>query len=347
MKIIITGGAGFIGTNAADFYLSRKADVLVFDNFSRQGTEDNLTWLTSRGGNLTVIRGDVRSARDCGKLGSFLPHADAVLHLAAQVAVTTSVKNPREDFEVNALGTLNLLETMRAAESRAKFIYASTNKVYGSMPGTRTVRKGSRYVYSNLPYGVDERQPLDFHSPYGCSKGAADQYVHDYGRIYGLDTVVFRQSCIYGPHQSGNEDQGWVAWFMIALRTGAPITVFGDGRQVRDLLHVDDLVRAYDMAIRAGDKTRGRVYNIGGGRDNTVSVWAEFGPMLEGLSKRRIPVSYRDWRAGDQKVFIADIRTAGKEFGWKPKVAVSEGIPMLYRWLSGAERPAEGSPRGG
>lgn len=334
MKIVITGGAGFIGSNAAQYYLSTGADVVIFDNLSRANTPKNLSWLKTLGGNLTYIKGDVRSLRDTAKLISFFENADAVLHLAAQVAVTTSVTNPREDFEINALGTFNVLEAMRTSGSKAKFIYSSTNKVYGGMDDVKVVEKATRYDYADLPFGASEDRLVDFHSPYGCSKGAADQYVHDYGRIYGLDTVVMRQSCIYGPRQFGVEDQGWVAWFIIATVLGKPLSIYGDGKQVRDLLYVSDLVRAYDMAIAAHEKTRGGIYNIGGGSNNTLSVWNEFGPMLKQLSGKDIPVDFSDWRPGDQKIFVADIRKAHDAFGWEPKISVRDGISSLYSWVT-------------
>lgn len=334
MKIVVTGGAGFIGSNAAHYFLQKKAEVVVFDNLSRAHTDKNLSWLTSHGGNLTFIHGDMRSGEALGKLMPFLKKADAVLHLAGQVAVTTSITNPREDFEINALGTLNLLEAMRAAKSRAKLIYSSTNKVYGSMDDVKVIAKPTRYAYADLPYGVDESRTLDFHSPYGCSKGSADQYVHDYGRIYGLDTVVMRQSCIYGPRQFGIEDQGWVAWFLIAIISGKPLTIYGDGKQVRDLLYIDDLVHAYDMAIAAGKKTRGGIYNIGGGPENTMSVWHEFAPIVRALHGKITPVARKGWRAGDQKVFIADIRRAKREFGWEPTTSVTDGVQQLYDWIA-------------
>lgn len=333
MRVVITGGAGFIGSNAAAYYLQKKADVTVFDNLSRKNTDKNLAWLKSLGGKFTFIRGDLRRTADVSQLIGFLGNADLVLHLAAQVAVTTSVLNPREDFEINALGTFNLLEAMRAATSAAKIIYASTNKVYGGMEDVAVTEKRTRYAYANLPLGAGEDRLLDFHSPYGCSKGAADQYVHDYGRIYGLDTVVMRQSCIYGPRQFGVEDQGWVAWFIIATVLGKKLAIYGDGKQVRDLLYVDDLIRAYDMAYKAGGITRGGIYNIGGGASNTLSVWAEFGPLLEKLFKKKIPITFEDWRPGDQKIFVADIRKAKQEFGWEPRVPVTEGITRLYDWI--------------
>lgn len=334
MRIVVTGGAGFIGSNAAEYYLSKKDDVVIFDDLSRKNTDKNLAWLKSLGGNFTFIRGDVRNLTDVGKLIPFFQKADAILHLAAQVAVTTSVVDPRTDFEINAYGTFNVLEAMRVSKSKAKFIYSSTNKVYGGMDEVEVIEKNNRYAYAALPFGASETLPLDFHSPYGCSKGAADQYVHDYGRIYDLDTVVMRQSCIYGPRQFGVEDQGWVAWFIIATALGKKLFIYGDGKQVRDLLYVDDLVRAYDMAIRAGKKTRGGIYNIGGGSENTLSVWTEFGPLLEKLFKKKLPVTFEDWRPGDQKIFVADIRRAKKEFDWEPNVSVSDGVAKLHAWVT-------------
>ena len=333
MRIVITGGAGFIGSNAVAYYLAKKADVVVFDNLSRKNTDKNLAWLKSLGGKFTFIKGDLRKTADVSKLIGFLESADMVLHLAAQVAVTTSVLNPREDFEINAMGTFNLLEAMRAAKSKAKLIYASTNKVYGGMDDVRVVEKETRYEYADLPLGASEERMLDFHSPYGCSKGTADQYVHDYSRIYGLDTVVMRQSCIYGPRQFGVEDQGWVAWFIIATALGKELSIYGDGKQVRDLLYVDDLIAAYDMAYEAGEKTRGGIYNIGGGPANTLSVWCEFGPLLEKLFGRKIPVTFDEWRPGDQKIFVADIRKAKRVFGWEPKMTVFDGITKLHQWV--------------
>jgi len=335
MKIVITGGSGFIGSNAASYYLEKNANVIIFDNLSRPNTAKNLLWLKTLGGDLTFIRGDVRKTGDIAKLAPFIAKADVILHLAGQVAVTTSVVNPREDFEINALGTLNILESMRITKSKAKLIYSSTNKVYGGMDTIEVIERKTRYEYKKMPFGVNESQPLDFHSPYGCSKGVADQYVHDYGRMYDLDTVVMRQSCIYGPRQFGVEDQGWVAWFIIACIMGKSLTIYGDGKQVRDLLFVDDLIAAYDMAIRAKDITRGGIYNIGGGKDNTISIWQEYCPILESISGKIGRVIFKKWRPGDQKIFISDIRKAKNEFGWEPTVDKQTGIQRLYTWVSG------------
>lgn len=334
MNVFITGGAGFIGSNAAAYYLTRGHTVTIFDNLSRKGASKNLEWLKTLGGKLFVTIGDIRNGKDLDGVRTSIASADLLLHLAAQVAVTTSVTNPREDFDINAHGTFNVLEAARASKTKAKFIYSSTNKVYGGMEDVEVVKEATRYAYKNLPFGVGEDRRLDFHSPYGCSKGAADQYIHDYGRIYGLDTVVMRQSCIYGPRQFGVEDQGWVAWFIIAQTIGIPLSIYGDGKQVRDLLFVDDLIGAFDKAYQAGEKTRGSVYNIGGGPDNVMSVWSEFGPMLKGLFGRRIAPSFHPWRQGDQKVFISDIRKAQNDFGWAPTIGVKNGIARLYQWVT-------------
>ena len=332
MKIFVTGGAGFIGCNSADYFLQQGHEVVVFDNLSRKGGPANLEWLQARHGErLQVVSGDIR---DYGSLAASIEGADAVLHLASQVAVTTSVQNPREDFEINALGTFNVLEAVRQQCPDAAVLYASTNKVYGGMEGARVMLANGRYQYSEYPFGIPETYPLDFHSPYGCSKGAGDQYMLDYARIYGLKTMVFRQSCIYGERQFGIEDQGWVAHFVIATITGRPITIYGDGRQVRDLLHVQDLVRAYELGIQQIDAWQGAVFNVGGGPENTLSIWTEFGSLLTSLAGREIVVRWADWRPGDQRVFVADIRKIENELGWRPTVSPKQGIYKLYEWVS-------------
>ncbi len=343
---LITGGAGFIGANYAARLLARGERVTVYDNFSRRGADVNVQWLEDRAprGALRVVRGDVR---DAALLTAVTRDADVVVHLAAQVAVTTSVRDPRLDFEVNALGTFNVLEAARLAPKPPIVLYASTNKVYGGMEDVPVVEEATRYRYANLPHGVPETQPLDFHSPYGCSKGAGDQYVRDYARIYGLRTVVFRQSCIYGPRQWGIEDQGWVAWFVIAALTGRPITIYGDGKQVRDVLYIDDLLDAYDAAVDRIDAVAGQVYNIGGGPDHALSIWAEFGPLLERLLGRPIPVDYGPWRPGDQRVYISDIRKAQRELGWTPQVGVEEGVQRLVDWVRAALDKEGAYGRGG
>ncbi|MBN1953530.1 MAG: SDR family NAD(P)-dependent oxidoreductase [Anaerolineae bacterium] len=329
---LITGGAGFIGANYVHRLLARGETVTVYDDLSRQGAAANVAWLQEQHGR-DAFRLRVADVRDPQALADAMQGADVVAHLAAQVAVTTSVSDPRTDFEINALGTFNVLEAARQMEQKPIVLYASTNKVYGGMEETVVVEEATRYRYRDLPQGVPETQPLDFHSPYGCSKGTGDQYARDYARIYDLPTVVFRQSCIYGPRQMGVEDQGWAAWFVIAAVTGKPITIYGDGKQVRDMLYVDDLLDLYDRAVEHIDAAAGQVYNGGGGPAHTMSVWAEFAPLLEQALGRSVPVAYGDWRPGDQKVYVSNIRKAQRELGWQPRVGVAEGIGRLVDWV--------------
>jgi CDP-paratose 2-epimerase len=330
---LVTGGAGFIGSNYVHRLLERGEHVTVFDNLSRAGAPRNLKWLTETHGEKSfhLVEGDVRNAP---LLADTAKAADVIVHLAAQVAVTTSVVDPRDDFEINAQGTFNVVEAARLSERNPILLYASTNKVYGGMDDVEVVEDASRWRYKDLPFGAPETQPLDFHSPYGCSKGTGDQYVRDYHRIYGTRSVVLRQSCIYGPRQFGVEDQGWVAWFIIAAVTGRPFSIYGDGKQVRDLLHVYDLLDAYDAAVEKIDVVQGDVFNLGGGPENTLAVWTEFGPLLEKLLGKPLPVTHGDWRPGDQKVFVADIRKAEKVLGWKPKFSVEKGVQQLFEWVS-------------
>lgn len=331
-RYLVTGGAGFIGTNYVSRLLERGDDVIVYDNLSRTGTARNVQWLKDTYGenSFKLAEEDVRNA---SLLTAYASNVDVIVHLASQVAVTTSVTHPRRDFEINAGGTFNVLEAARLSDRNPAVIYSSTNKVYGEMEELEVKEGETSYHYQDLPHGVPETQPLDFHSPYGCSKGTGDQYVRDYHRMYGVPTVVFRQSCIYGPHQFGIEDQGWVAWFVIAAVTGRPITIYGDGKQVRDVLYVDDLLDAYDAALEHMDVAAGQIYNIGGGPDKTLSVWKEFGPILEDVLEKEIPVSWEEWRPGDQRVFIADIRKAGKDLAWEPGVGPREGIERLIEWV--------------
>ena len=332
MRILITGGAGFIGCNLAEACIRAGHQVTIFDDLSRRGSQANLDWLRAAfGDGFRFVKGDIR---DYPAILAAASGQEAIYHLAAQTAVTTSVTDPRPDFEINALGTFNVLEAARHAGHDPIFIYSSTNKVYGGMEDAPATELATRYVLEDYPDGVAKTRPLDFHSPYGCSKGSADQYVHDYARIYGLRSVVFRQSCIYGQRQMGVEDQGWVAWFVIAAVHGKPITIYGNGKQVRDLLHVDDLVRAFQMATEQIDVTKGQVYNLGGGPANTLSIWAEFGPLLTELTGREVvPAAWRDWRPGDQPVFVADVNKARREFGWAPQVSVRDGIARLVEWV--------------
>ncbi|MBI5134441.1 MAG: GDP-mannose 4,6-dehydratase [Candidatus Taylorbacteria bacterium] len=328
-KYLLIGGAGFIGINFADALLSRGDEVTVFDNFSRKGTEININWLKSaykRG--LVVVRGDIRS--DFEILKKLAEEHDVIHHLAAQVAVTTSTANPREDFEINALGTFNVLEAVRLSKRKPMLIYASTNKVYGGMDEVKIAEKKDKYDYKDIE-GISEKQPLDFHSPYGCSKGAGDQYVRDYSRIYGLKTVVMRQSCIYGPHQFGVEDQGWVAWFIIATILGKDITIYGNGKQVRDVLHVRDLFELWDIAEKNATRSSGKAYNVGGGPKESTSLLA-FLAYLEKISGNKIPLKFSDWRPGDQPVYISDISKVKKDLGWKPATKKEKGFTELYEW---------------
>jgi CDP-paratose 2-epimerase len=332
MRVFITGGAGFIGSNYADRRLSAGDEVIVFDNLSRPRTELNLEWLRSRhDAGFTFVQGDVR---DYEAVVESLKGVDAVIHLAAQVAVTTSIADPREDFEINALGTLNILEGTRHACPDAAILFASTNKVYGGLEDVNAQEQATRYELPHLPAGVSESQPLDFHSPYGCSKGTADQYVRDYSRVYGMRTVVLRQSCIYGTRQFGVEDQGWVAHFCISAAMGRPITIYGDGKQVRDVLWIDDLLDAYDLALSHMDGASGQIFNVGGGPANTMSIWAEFESLLRPFTSAPIAVQYREARVGDQKVYISNIDKARRELGWEPRVSVGEGVRRLWGWVN-------------
>jgi CDP-paratose 2-epimerase len=328
----VIGGAGFIGSNLVARLLSRDERVTVFDNLSRHGVDMNLQQLRTlyRGSRLTLCQGDIRDAQ---AVWTIAKDADVIYHLAAQTAVTTSVENPREDFEVNAAGTFNVLEAARRSARNPVFIYASTNKVYGGMDDIGVVEEETRYAYRDRPFGIDETTPLDFHSPYGCSKGTGDQYTRDYARIYGLRSVVARQSCIFGPRQFGTEDQGWLAWFFIASATGKPLTVYGDGKQVRDLLYVDDLLDFYDLAVENIDRIKGRVYNVGGGPQNSMSVWHELKPHVDRLFQKQAWVDYAPWRPGDQRIYVSDIRRAAADLGWQPKTDLREGLEKLYDWV--------------
>ena len=330
MRILVTGGAGFIGSNACARFSGAGHEVLSLDNLSRVGSERNATWVreTHAVANENV---DVRDAAAVEALvARFAP--EVVIHCAGQVAVTTSVVDPRRDFEENSLGTFNVLEAVRCKAPRAIFVFASTNKVYGGMEDVHLELSGQRWRYVDLPRGASEERPLDFHSPYGCSKGAADQYVRDYARIYGLRTVVLRQSCIYGYRQFGVEDQGWVAWFTIRSLKREPVTIFGDGCQVRDVLFIDDLLDAYAAAIDKIDVAAGRVYNVGGGAANALSL-RELVGKLDALNGHPLQVADGDWRPGDQRVFIADVGKMERELGWAPKVGVDQGVSRLHAWV--------------
>jgi CDP-paratose 2-epimerase len=329
---LITGGAGFIGSNYAHRLIKRGQAVVLFDNLSRKGSQDNLEWLKKEFGKdaFQFINADIR---DIKKIESTAKTADVIIHLAAQVAVTTSVTNPREDFEINALGTFNLLEAARKSGRQPIVIFASTNKVYGGLEDLKVSEDETRYRLTDNPNGIDENRILDFHSPYGCSKGCGDQYVRDYARIYQLPTVVFRQSCIYGIRQFGIEDQGWVAWFVIAAQLGKSISIYGDGKQVRDLLFIDDLLNAYDLVIGQIDHVTGEVFNVGGGMKNTISIWKEFQPILEQIEQKEISFESFEWRPGDQKIYVSDTQKLEQITGWRPKVNVIDGVRMLNDWV--------------
>jgi CDP-paratose 2-epimerase len=326
--ILITGGCGFIGTNAAEYWLKKGYRVIVFDNLSRVGAKENLRWLKTQKG-LVFVKGDIRNSQSIeNTFKKYKP--ELVLHLAAQVTMVTSVKKPREDFEVNALGTFNVLEALRKEAPEASLLYTSTNKVYGEMTDLEVIEKDKRYEYKDFK-GISETRGLDFHGPYGCSKGTGDQYTIDWARIYGLKTVVFRQSGIYGPHQFGIEEQGWLAWFVNAILFDKPITIYGDGKQIRDVLFIEDLLKAYDAALTNIKETKGKAYNIGGA-SFSLSIWELF-DILEKLSTKKFKYSFGDWRPGDQKVYISDISKAEKDFNWSPTVSPKEGVEKLYSWI--------------
>ncbi|MDZ4851308.1 MAG: GDP-mannose 4,6-dehydratase [Pirellulaceae bacterium] len=332
-KILIVGGAGFIGTHVAMFYLRRGEKVHVADNLSRNGSRVNLELLevfaATSPGKLVFHHLNIRVRHDVETIMAEL-NPDLIVHTAAQVAVTTSVANPRLDFEINAVGTFNLLEAYRNLAPEAFFIYASTNKVYGGMHDVAIVEEAKRYRFRDLPDGADETCNLDFHSPYGCSKGAADQYVRDYARIYGLRTTVFRQSCIYGTHQFGVEDQGWIAWFIIARLLEKQVTIYGSGKQVRDILWVEDMVEAYHAAWTL-DKG-GSVFNLGGGSANSLSL-IELTELLDEVHPSKTELKFGDIRPGDQPVYIANSNLARRELNWSPKTSPKQGIEKLYAWL--------------
>jgi CDP-paratose 2-epimerase len=330
---LITGGAGFVGINLAKHLLERGEQVRIFDSLARSGSEHNIEWLLDRyRDRLAFIRADVR---DRPALASAIAGVDHVVHLAAQVAVTSSLTDPRADFEANALGTLNVLEAARTCARPPSMVYTSTNKVYGALPDIALHPGGKRYVPEDAAmreHGVGETRPLDFHSPYGCSKGAAEQYVLDYARSFGLRTVVFRMSCIYGPHQHGNEDQGWVAHFARCALEQRPITIYGDGMQVRDLLFVEDLVDAFARARTQIDALSGHAFNIGGGPANATGV-LELLERIEQLTRGRLQIEFDAWRVGDQRFYVSDTARFSTATGWQPQVGLQEGIAALCEWL--------------
>ena len=337
---LVTGGAGFVGTNLAAALLARGERVRVLDNLSRPGVEDNLRWLRGRHHEVEFVPVDVR---DRHALREAVQGADSVFHLAAQVAVTTSVEDPVADFEVNLGGTVALLEELRRLPRPPSVLFTSTNKVYGSLPDVPVERVGDRWlpVEPRLrERGLDESRPLAFCTPYGCSKGGADQYVLDWAKSYGLPAAVFRMSCIYGPHQHGTEDQGWIAHFLIRALAAEPVTIFGDGAQVRDVLHVDDLVQAFLLARKRIGELAGRAFNVGGGPASTLSL-LELLDLIEELHGAEPPVRFAEERLGDQRWYVSDTAALRKAVGWAPKVGVEEGVEDLYRWLAREGVPLE------
>ncbi|HPC29570.1 MAG TPA: GDP-mannose 4,6-dehydratase [bacterium] len=330
-KIIITGGAGFIGTNLALDLLGNPDNVIVvYDNLSRKGVKSNIRFLLGQGfKNFQFIQGDIR---DFNLLKQVVSGADCVFHLAAQVAVTSSVDDPINDFETNASGTLYLLEACRKKARNAFFLYASTNKVYGDLSNLRIRKLKTRYAFIDKESGISEEQQLDFHSPYGCSKGSGDQYTRDYSRIYNMKTVVLRQSCIYGPFQHGNVDQGWIAHFVICALSGRGITIYGDGKQVRDILCVYDLIRAYKTLFEKAEVCSGSIFNIGGGKQNSFSL-LEIIEIIERITGEKIKYSFDRWRPGDQKVFISDNASIKKATGWEPEISGFKGVEYLINWV--------------
>ena len=337
MKLLISGGCGFLGSNLAAHALSQGIELCVFDSLYREGSRSNLEWLRQQGA-FAFVHGDVRNANDVERaVAEFGP--EAVFHLAGQVAMTTSIANPRMDFEVNALGTLNLLEAVRRHVPHAGVIYSSTNKVYGDLEQYAYEEGSTRYLCLDRPDGFDEATPLDFHSPYGCSKGSADQYLRDYHRIFGLRTVVFRHSSMYGGRQFATYDQGWIGWFCqkaVELRRGQaqPFTISGNGKQVRDVLHAEDMVRLYFSTLERLDAAAGHAFNIGGGIANSLSLLELFGLLEEHVGQ---PLRYDHLppRESDQRVFVADVKKAAAVLGWAPRVSAREGVSRMVDWVEG------------
>jgi CDP-paratose 2-epimerase len=332
--VLITGGAGFVGSNLADALLREGERVIVADNFSRAGVRLNAAWLQDTHGDR--VRIEEVDVADAARMRALVRESKQVYHLAAQVAVTTSLLDPGLDLRTNIMGTFNVLEAARTMLNPPSILFTSTNKVYGGMDEVPVDLANGAYRYADGRAGVTEEQPLDFHSPYGCSKGAADQYVHDYARIFGLRTVVFRMSCIYGTRQFGTEDQGWVAHFARAIRAGEGMTIYGDGQQVRDILWIDDLVRAMRMAMERIGEVSGEVFNVGGGARNAVSVRGVIDRLHE-ISGTEVPVTMADWRPGDQRVYVSDTSKIERVLGWRAETSWKAGLEKLVAWLDEAK----------
>ena len=345
--VAILGGAGFIGANLASQLARTGHRVRIYDNLSRAGVERNLLWLReTHGDRVEVVIADIRNRE---RLRAALDGTAAVFHLAGQTAVTTSLVDPRADFDVNAAGTLEVLEVLRAQVAPPPLVFTSTNKVYGTLADVTLISQGGRWRPADDALherGIDEQRRVEPRTPYGCSKACADQYVLDYARGFGLPAVVFRMSCIYGPHQLGTEDQGWVAHFLLRARRGEPITIYGDGRQVRDVLYVDDLADAFVRAWRQIDAVRGRAFNIGGGPRHTLSL-LELVDAIALLSGHRPELRFEDWRAGDQRYYVSDPTAYTEATGWRPLVAPRAGVEVLHAWLTGDAAAAAVSAEGG
>jgi CDP-paratose 2-epimerase len=342
--VVVVGGSGFIGSNLAESFLADGEDVIILDNLSRPGVDQNLAWLTENYGDRAhPVLTDIR---DFVSVAPIFANAKAVFHMAAQTAVTTSLVNPMDDFEINARGTINVLEAVRKSGKRTPVIFASTNKVYGSLEDIDMVELEDRYIPADQnirPYGISESRNLDFCTPYGCSKGVADQYVLDYASSYDLPTAVLRMSCIYGPRQFGTEDQGWVAHFLIRALRGEAISIYGDGKQVRDILHVADAVAAYRGVLRSIESVKGQAFNLGGGPRNAVSLQAVLREIGQ-ITGREPEVSYSEWRQGDQFYFIADTRKLEAAIGWNAEMGWRDGIRDLTRWLEEQRVPEPVKP---
>ncbi|HZQ48162.1 MAG TPA: GDP-mannose 4,6-dehydratase [Verrucomicrobiae bacterium] len=338
--VLITGGVGFIGTNVAHRLLGVGQPVLLYDNLSRPGVEQNLDWLQASHGRLAQI--EVADTRNLPSLRKAVRHVSKIFHFAAQTAVTTSLEDPLHDFEINARGTLNLLEAVRTLENPPPIVFTSTNKVYGDLSDVKLRMEAGRYEPEDgdlRKNGFSESRPLHFHSPYGCSKGCAGQYVLDYTRTFRVPAVAFHMSCIYGPHQMGTEDQGWVAHFLIKALKNDPITVFGDGRQVRDILFVEELVDALLLAQKNMNRLAGQAFNIGGGPANSISL-LELINLIGALQGQRPRLHFQDWRPADQRYYVSDIRKFSGATGWSPTVSARDGVTRLHQWLKEQGFPA-------
>lgn len=341
MKLLITGGCGFLGSNLASDALARGDELVIFDNLYRNGSRDNLTWLQTQG-NFTFEHGDIRNQNDITRvIQAFMP--DAIFHLAGQVAMTTSIANPRMDFDINVVGTFNLLEAVRQYTPNATVVYSSTNKVYGDLEQYSYVETDTRYQCVEHPNGIDEQTQLSFHSPYGCSKGAADQYMLDYARIFGLNAVVFRHSSMYGGRQFATYDQGWVGWFCqkaIESSRGLLIeafTISGNGKQVRDVLHADDMKRLYMAAINYIDSAKGQAFNVGGGIENSLSLLELFA-LLEQIASVKLSYTKLPVRESDQRVFVSDLAKAKRLLNWQPVISAQDGVAKMVEWVSETSR---------